>query len=64
MGGLEKDILKQIVKNSQVSMSAIAHNLGISHYTVKEYIAKLKKKKVLKRVGSDRGGYWQVIRES
>lgn len=38
----------------------IAESLGISINTVKEYIRKLKEKKMLKRIGSSRSGYWEV----
>jgi len=28
---------------------------------VKEYLEKLKKKKIIKRIGPAKGGYWEVI---
>ena len=35
----------------------------LSINTVKEYILKLKRESLLKRVGSNRNGYWEVLDE-
>ncbi len=61
--GLETKILNEIIKNPRISRREIANILKISPDTVKEYLEKLKKKKVIKRVGPDRGGYWMVSEE-
>jgi DNA-binding Lrp family transcriptional regulator len=34
--------------------------LGISEDVVKEYTAKLKQKGIIKRVGNNRTGYWDI----
>ena len=60
---LEHDILNIIDNNSQTTRNEIAKKLGISSETVKEYLNKLKEKKLLKRVGADKGGYWEVIKK-
>jgi len=39
----------------------IAINLNIGEETIKEYLTKLKLKGFLKRIGPDRGGYWEFI---
>lgn len=57
---LEASILKIVQKNPVSSREEIAKVLAISPETVKEYLAKLKEKGVLKRVGPDKGGYWEV----
>ena len=44
----------------KLSQQEIANKLGISFYTVKEYITKLKKRGIIERVGADRGGYWRI----
>lgn len=59
---LELKILGLIKKDRGVSQKYIADSLNLSVNTVKEYIKKLKNKKVLIRIGSDRGGYWKVVR--
>ena len=60
---LENKIIKSIDKNSRISQKQIAQDLTLSINTVREYIKKLKKKNVLKRIGPDRGGYWKVVRQ-
>ena len=58
---LEQDILNEIKKKPPITRNQIADNLKISPETVKEYLAKLKQKDLLKRVGPDKGGYWEVL---
>lgn len=45
-----------------MTQKQLAERLQIGFYTVKEYMTKLKKKERIKRVGSDRSGYWEVIK--
>ncbi|MCJ7624962.1 MAG: winged helix-turn-helix transcriptional regulator, partial [Anaerolineaceae bacterium] len=59
---LENNIVNEIIKNPAITRKQIASNLGISPETVKEYLEKLKKKGLLRRIGAARGGYWEVIR--
>ena len=58
---LEEKVLEEVKKDSKASRRLIAENLGIGADTVKEYIDKLKKKGVLKRIGKTSRGYWKVI---
>lgn len=58
---LSEEILSVIRDNPGVTRNGIAEALKISPNTVKEYIAKLKKEGKLKRIGPDRGGYWEVV---
>jgi ATP-dependent DNA helicase RecG len=57
---LENRIINLINKDNRISKKAIAENLKLSPNTIKEYIKKLKKKNVLKRIGPDRGGHWKT----
>ena len=59
---LEQKILNVIKDKSTASRADISKKLKISEDTVKEYLEKLKKKGLLKRVGPDKGGYWEVLR--
>jgi ATP-dependent DNA helicase RecG len=34
--------------------------IGISAVKVRENLSKLKAKKIIKRIGGDRGGYWKI----
>jgi ATP-dependent DNA helicase RecG len=42
-------------------MTEIAEKLNISRDTVKEYINKLKKKEIIRRVGTTKSGHWEII---
>ena len=59
---LEEKILAEIRRDRYVTQKQLAERLQIGFYTVKEYMTKLKKKERIKRVGSDRSGYWEVIK--
>jgi ATP-dependent DNA helicase RecG len=59
--GLEEKIMRVINENSKISLTQIAHNLGISRNTAIEYTNKLKKKKRLVRRGKTSSGYWKVV---
>jgi len=50
-----------IKENSYITARDMAETIGISQRAVEKHIANLKKKGVLKRVGPDRGGYWEVV---
>jgi ATP-dependent DNA helicase RecG len=42
-------------------MLALSRALNIKPDTVKEYINRLKEKNILKRIGPDRGGHWEIL---
>jgi len=48
-------------ENKNYSLKEIAAILNKNVDTVKEHIANLKKEDKLKRVGSTKSGYWEVI---
>jgi ATP-dependent DNA helicase RecG len=58
---LADSIIEKIQINNRVSTAEIAKLLGISRDTVKEYIGKLKKSGKLRRHGTARNGYWEII---
>jgi len=60
---LEGKIFKQIQIDNHITFENIATNLSISRNTVKEYVDKLKNKRVLRRVGGRRGGHWEILWE-
>jgi len=57
---MKDDILRLLKENSRLTRAELAATLGKSEHTIKEHIAQLKEKGVLRRVGSDRNGYWEV----
>ena len=48
-------------ENQSVSAAEIAKTVGISSRAVEKQIASLKGKGQLRRVGSDKGGHWEVV---
>jgi len=54
-------IIKNMVENPNVSARNLSDIIGISKRKIEENISKLKKKELIKRIGSPRGGYWEVI---
>jgi len=58
---LEQGIIELIKKDNKITRRLISKQLKIGEDTVKEYLSKLRKKGVLKRVGT-KGGHWEVLR--
>ena len=56
----QKIILKRMSRNSKITILELSKIVGISNSKIKENIAKLKQKSLLKRIGPDKGGYWEV----
>lgn len=57
---LETKIHSILAANPRMSRTELADNLGIKLDTVKEYIKRLKNKKLLKRIGTTSKGHWEV----
>lgn len=57
----QKKILESISKNRYITAPELATVIGISERKIKENIKKLKQKRLLLRVGPDKGGYWKTI---
>jgi len=57
----QRKILKLIASNPRVSKKEMAEQIGISTTAVDKNIATLKQKKILRRVGANKGGYWEVV---
>jgi len=54
-------ILKIISEQPYISAKDIANMIGISSRAVEKHISKLKNQGILKRIGPDKGGYWEII---
>lgn len=59
----EKDILDIIMKNSKITQKEIAEQLNISIRQVSRKLKLLKEKGIIKRMGSDRKGFWEIIKK-
>lgn len=56
-------ILNMLAKSAQMTAKELAQQLAISSRAVEKQIDKLKQDGLLRRIGADKGGYWQVEKE-
>ncbi len=61
VGVNEGKIFKLIKENNHITYKELAEKVGISEKSIYKNINKLKKKNLIKRVGSDKTGYWEII---
>jgi len=54
-------IFDLIKNNKKITVFMMAKKLSVNEKTIKRDIIKLKQKSILKRVGPDKGGYWDII---
>ena len=57
----EKQIIELIKQNPKITLSKIASICNVSEKTIQRDIAKLKKSGKIKRVGSFKSGYWEIL---
>ena len=58
----QKKIVVLINKNPNISKKEMSKQIGISTTAIDKNIATLKKKKIIKRIGEDKTGYWEIIK--
>ena len=61
LGENQKNILAQIQVNKNITILKLAKKLNISSTATENNLAKLKRKGLIKRVGSDKSGYWKIV---
>ena len=54
-------MLDLIRRNPSMSRKDIADKLGINESAIQKHLDVLKAKSVIKRVGPDKGGHWEVL---
>ena len=64
LGETEVKILKMILINKFVTTQELSESIGISTTAIENNIKKLKEKGLLKRIGPDKGGYWDTTHKS
>ena len=57
----EIEIITEIKKDPKVSMRILSTILKVNQSVIRKNIKNLKNKKVLKRIGPPKGGYWNII---
>ena len=58
-----KKLLLIVKENPHSTKEQLMYSLNVSRATITRYIKQLKDKNFLKRVGSDKSGYWKVLDE-
>jgi len=56
----QKEILKLILDNPKISRKELSLKIKINQSAIQKHLKKLKEKGIIKRIGSDKGGYWKV----
>ena len=64
LGEKQRRIIKEIKKNPKITQEELSRIVGINEKNIRNNISKLKKKGLIKRVGPDKGGYWEVIEKN
>ncbi len=57
-------IIALLSQDNSLSAAALAERIGITPKALEKHIAKMKAEGVLKRIGSDKGGHWQVVEKT
>ncbi|WP_080941543.1 winged helix-turn-helix domain-containing protein [Methanosarcina barkeri] len=60
LGVNELAIVKEISKDPKTTISQLSQIVEINTTAIENNITKLKEKGILKRIGPDKGGYWEV----
>ena len=63
LNNTEKNIIELIKSNSSITIKEISIILNKEYSTIRKSIRKLKQeKKIIERIGSDKNGYWKIIK--
>ena len=54
-------ILELVAADDKITTQEMANKLGISRRAVAKAIAKMQSEGILRRVGPDKGGHWEII---
>ena len=60
----QKKILLEMNRNRNITQKELSLKIGINEKNVRNNIVDLKEKGLLKRIGPDKGGYWEIIKKS
>ena len=56
--------LDVIRENNAVSLKELAQKIGVASKTIQRDLGRLKSENVIRRIGPDKGGYWQIMKDS
>ena len=56
----EQQIIAYILEDNRIPLNDIAEKLNVSKRTILRDIKKMKRGKVLERIGNEKNGYWEI----
>ncbi len=57
-----EQIIELMNENTKITIRELAHKIGVTERSIERNIKKLQEKGVLRRVGADKSGYWEVLK--
>jgi len=61
LGENQKKIVKQIELDPYITIAELTVLIGISSTAIENNLSKLKENNIIRRIGGDRGGHWEII---
>ncbi len=59
--GTRKDVVDIILNSPHITIPQIAEQLGLNARGIAKHIKNLQEEGIIKRIGPDKGGHWEVI---
>ena len=59
---VKRNIMQYLKQNPKAKYRELAEKTGYSTATIKRHIQELKKMGIIERIGSDKTGYWKIIK--
>ena len=56
------EILELIKENPSIARKELSEKLNINPSAIQKHIQKMKEANIIRRVGADRGGYWEIVK--
>ena len=56
----QKKIIAELQKNPYMTQKELSEIIGISLKSIKENMKKMQENNILRRVGADKNGYWEI----
>ena len=56
-----QQIIEAISRNKSVSIQQLEEQLQIGHTTIKKILREMQVEGIIRRVGPDKGGHWEII---
>ena len=57
----QKNIFDLIKANNNITQEELSHKIGINQRNIRNNISRLKKLNLIRRIGPDKGGHWEVV---